>query len=352
MSKSTQPKAAEILGRYLQAVRFWLPKSQQSDITAELSEDLRAQIEDRETELGHPLDEAETMVILKRCGSPIVVASRYRPQTQLIGPILFPIYEFVMKLVILWTLIPVFIVIVGPAMILSTPNHWGAFMQTIGALWTALFISAGAITIVFAILERTEAKLQLVDKWDLRSLPQVPKESRPPSRTQTIFELVMGIVGIVWLLAVPHYPFLIFGPAAAFVKLAPTWRVFYLPMLLLAVAGVAHQITSLMRPQWTWFPAAARLLTTVLTLVLVNFMINAAARAGGGWHPFVVLADSVQPSLQHDRVEAIINVSILLCLVGTWIGLCIAGIVQTWELLRQFRRGTPLASGSALRCMF
>ena len=49
----------ELLERYLQAVKFWLPKEQKSDIIAELSEDLRSQIEERETVLGRKLSEAE-----------------------------------------------------------------------------------------------------------------------------------------------------------------------------------------------------------------------------------------------------------------------------------------------------
>jgi hypothetical protein len=58
-------KVMELLDRYLQAVRFWLPKAQQQDIIAELSSDLRSQIDDRETELGRPLDDAELEVILR-----------------------------------------------------------------------------------------------------------------------------------------------------------------------------------------------------------------------------------------------------------------------------------------------
>ena len=41
----------ELLDRYIQAVRFWLPKAQRDDIAAELSEDIRSQIEERESEL-------------------------------------------------------------------------------------------------------------------------------------------------------------------------------------------------------------------------------------------------------------------------------------------------------------
>ena len=93
---SSSPRnSTELIDRYLQAVRFWLPKAhRQDDLIAELGEDLRCQIEDKETELGHPLDKAEMAAILKRCGSPMMVAGRIAPQRHLIGPALFPIYEF------------------------------------------------------------------------------------------------------------------------------------------------------------------------------------------------------------------------------------------------------------------
>ena len=46
----------ELIDRYFQAVRFWLPKNQKQDIIAELSEDIRSQVEDREPELGRKLN--------------------------------------------------------------------------------------------------------------------------------------------------------------------------------------------------------------------------------------------------------------------------------------------------------
>ncbi len=112
---TTSSRNIDLIDRYLQAVRFWLPKTnRQEDLLAELGEDLRSQIDDKETELGHPLDKAEMAAILKRCGSPMMVAGRLGPQRQLIGPALFPIYEFVLKMVLLWILVPVFVFIVGP----------------------------------------------------------------------------------------------------------------------------------------------------------------------------------------------------------------------------------------------
>jgi hypothetical protein len=339
----------ELLDRYLQAVRFWLPKAQQQDIIAELSSDLHSQIEDREAELGRPLNDADLETILRKCGSPIMMASRYRPQTQLIGPELFPIYEFVLKVVLLWIQVPVFLVIVGPAMILTEANRWQAALETVSTLWTAMLVATGIITLIFAILERTQAKLQLFDKWSLRSLPPAPKVEKTPSRTQTVFELIFGIGGLLYLLAIPYAPFLILGPAAAFLKPAPMWHSFYLPLILLSIVGLMNQCASLARPQWTWLPPTARLLTTIFSLVVVNFMIKAASQTPNGeWHPFVVLANSAHASAQLNRVAAYVNLSVLLTVLVTWFGFAIAVLVQTWALMRHLRKRTAHTRDAAL----
>ena len=339
----------ELLDRYLQAVRFWLPKAQQQDIIAELSEDLHSQVEDKEMELARPLNDAEVEGILKRYGSPILVASRYRPQTQLIGPALFPIYWFILKMVLFWILVPIFIVVVGPATILPAADRGGALLQTLSTLWSTLFVAAGVITLVFAVLERTQVQFQILEKWDLRSLPPVPKPERPQSRTQSVFELVFGAIGLLWLLAAPYYPFLMFGPAASFLKPGPLWHTFYLPMIFLALVGVVHQGVSLLLPQWTWFPYAARLLTTVLTMVVLKFMTNAALpHSTGEWHPFIMLANAAQTSAQQAHVVAIVNSMLMLSLGGVWIGLSIAGVKQTWELLQQLRKGSTHARDPGL----
>ena len=66
---SSTDYSADLINRYLQAVRFWLPKThRQDDLIAELGEDLRSQIEDQEMELGHPLEKSEMAEILRRCG--------------------------------------------------------------------------------------------------------------------------------------------------------------------------------------------------------------------------------------------------------------------------------------------
>src|SRR5262245_11836285 len=89
----------ELVDKYVQAVKQYLPEGQQNDIARELAENLRAQMEDREESLGRPLTPDEQEAILKRMGNPAVVAGRYQTNPmrlsfgrELIGPVLFPIY--------------------------------------------------------------------------------------------------------------------------------------------------------------------------------------------------------------------------------------------------------------------
>ncbi len=71
----------EMIERYLEAVKFWLPKGQEDDIIEELSADIDAQVKEREAGLSRELSEAEVELILKQRGRPVVVANRFLPRS-------------------------------------------------------------------------------------------------------------------------------------------------------------------------------------------------------------------------------------------------------------------------------
>jgi hypothetical protein len=71
--------AMELVDRYIQAVRFWLPAGLRENIAAELSEDIHSQIEEKEAGLGRKLSEAELADVLRQHGRPVIVANRFRP---------------------------------------------------------------------------------------------------------------------------------------------------------------------------------------------------------------------------------------------------------------------------------
>lgn len=334
----------ELVNRYLQAVRFWLPRAQQEDIIAELSEDLHSQIEERETALGRPLERQEVEAILKQCGSPRAVAGRYQHEQYLIGPALFPIYRFVLRMVLLWILVPVFLLIVGPIMVLNSADHLSAAAGALGTLCTSMFVSAAIITLIFALLDRADARFGWAEKWSPQCLPPVQKNRRGPSPQHSVFEVICAVVGLGWLLAVPSSPFLIFGPAAAFLKPAPIWSTFYWPILGLAILSLLQQSAGFLRPQWNCLVPALRMLNSALGMTVLYFLLQTsmASASTADWHPFVIPTGSIVAG-DYLRTVAIVNVSVLVTLLFAWVGTAITTVNRTWQFLKFTRSGNPQA---------
>src|SRR5579864_2821946 len=161
----------ELLNRYLQAVKFWLPRAQQDDIVTELGEDIRSEIEERERELGRELHRTETEEILKQRGRPLLVAEKYLPQRFLIGPILFPAYWFVLKLVLACYILP-WVAVWGGFMTLDTSyriQHSGlGIARDAFTLWQIALTAFTVVTVVFAVLERIKDQSWLLEKWSPR----------------------------------------------------------------------------------------------------------------------------------------------------------------------------------------
>jgi hypothetical protein len=257
----------DLLDRYLHAVKFWLPKAQRQDIVSELSEDIRSQIEDKESELGRALTEAEIEATLVRIGRPVLVASRYLPQRHLIGPALFPIYVFVLKIVTACYLVPW--ILVGIGLLLYSPGyraaHGGGWFRALGTIWggfwmTAL-VAAGAVTAVFAALERGASKPEFLENWNPRRLPPVRDPNRIPRGT-SILELAVNIVFASWWILFMSTPTVLNRPDIQ-ITLAPGWIYFFWGYLILAAANIATAGANLLQPNWTRTTAGLRLVTNL-----------------------------------------------------------------------------------------
>jgi hypothetical protein len=255
----------ELLERYLQAVKKHLPWLRQDDIIAELRVNLEAQLEDKEAELGRKLSNAEMEAWLKQLGSPLHVAARYRPQQYLIGPAVFPIYWFVLRLALGWCT-----VIYAIARTVDTvANGLGsdALVRAVAQLLWVLLISAAVVTLIFALLERSGAKIPdkfaqgtaMSNDWPqgAMSLCDVRLDGRkkPKTYAQAVVEVIVGWIALMWFLLVPHYPFLLMGPGAIYLKmapyqLAPIWWTFYWCVVLLNAVELAWRMADLLRDRW------------------------------------------------------------------------------------------------------
>ena len=312
-----------LLDRYLQAVRFFLPRRQQDDIIRELSENLLSQMEDRAEELGRPLTEDEQADILRRHGHPMLVAGRYRSHQRLIGPTFFPIYVVALQAGVAMALLVTIVATTITSIVHGDPvRQWVAgFLAFPGR---ALMVFAWT-TLGFAALDLAQSRLKLAHRWDPRSLPKVVKPANLMSRGRSLCEFLLSSASAVWLMLAPWAPYLVFGPAAAFLEPAPIWRLAYLPMLLLTVAGAMLSFINFARPYWTPARSLMRAGIHVGTLLISANLLRAGEWVVG------VEGGRLPSGASPDQLVRLIN-------TGFQIGLSVAMVVSVIELLRELHR--------------
>src|SRR5215468_801147 len=240
-----------LVDRYLHSVEFWLPKEQQKDILAELSEDIRCEIEEKERAKGQKLTDPEIEALLKQRGSPFRVAGRYLPQRYLIGPAFFPLYMLVLKAILLCYLVPwlvswVAIVVFMPSYRAEHPGL--SVIWTLEGLWTITLYAFALATLVVALLERSARGKGFADSWERKWNLPAPREPHRIPRGDAVGQFLGGIVFALWWLGIIHRPQieglqLDFAPAV--------YRYVYWPILAVVLASAALAALNLLKPHWT-----------------------------------------------------------------------------------------------------
>jgi hypothetical protein len=310
----------ELLERYLQAVKKYLPARRQDDIIAELRANMESQIEDRESELGRPLSQGEMEDLLRKMGSPVMVASRYQPQQYLIGPALFPLYLYVLRIVVLWTLI-VYVVVISVVLPLLSPGYSdiaASFFRT-----PAILINVAAwVTFVFVAFEFFAARYpekfapfaNITDKWNPSSLPPLEKPVVPGGKTrsftQAVAEVVIGFLLLGWLLLIPSHPVVLMGPGAVILRvapyeLAPVWWMFYWSIIALNVVQLGWKTVDLARGNWQQPAPIRHIVFKALGVVPLALVLSSAD------HVYIMLKNpSADQATQYGRNLEVINNSI------------------------------------------
>ena len=281
----------DLVDRYLKAVEKALPEAQREDIIRELSEDIRSEMEDKQNEVGRSLTEVEQDAVLKQRGNPLVLAAGYRQDNrtltigrQLIGPVLFPFYVKVLS----FNLGLSFSVIAIIFMALGVSGQKVGFNDILSSCLLQLFIQLGAVTLIFSLIERHLTKHP--DRWDLsglgvpfelkinrKTLLECTHDGKRVPRLESVSIIIACTVALAWMTEVQRYPFLILGPAAMFLKLAPIWYQVFFPIVLLTVAEIVRATINLVRPDWTLFRTIFNVLVHSGGLLIVYFLIKAGS---------------------------------------------------------------------------
>ena len=331
----------DLLDRYLEAVKKHLPWQRQDDIIAELKANLEAQLEDKEIEQGRPLTASEMEAWLKELGAPMMVAARYQPQRYLIGPAIFPMYWYVLKIAMFWAFV-IYAIVSSVKIFAGDFSNGsaalGAVLQTPGVLLT----TAAWVTGIFALVEfgvsRSPSKCGpfagATSDWSVGTLPLVGADLRagkkPRSFAQAVAEVVFGFLLLIWLLLFPKNPWLLLGPGALYLRASPyhlaaVWVPFYWCVVALNVFQLAWQCVNLMRGRWQGRQPAQSLAIKTVGLIPIFVLFQAPG------HIYASLTNPAVDEALHGAHLAAINHGIYR---GVLFGCVIVGLQWLWEIGR------------------
>ncbi|MEV6367499.1 permease prefix domain 1-containing protein [Micromonospora musae] len=253
--------------RYLAATLRTVPAARREEISTELRGSIEDMIDGRRAD-GRDAEAAEREV-LTELGNPAKLAARYADRRlQLIGPTYYLAWERLMKLLL--SFVPA-VVALAVGLAEGTDGNGGDAIgkAVVAAIQTTVNIGFW-VTLVFAVLERTNAKLDLPE-WTVDQLPE--------DHTNRQIGLVDLAASVGWLVLViaylPIQHFRSFVPdndGGNLPIVDPALWSFWLPFLMVVlVASIGLEFAKYRAGHWTW------------PLVGVNAALNVAFSAPLIW---------------------------------------------------------------------
>lgn len=264
----------DLIDRYLAAVAALLPKAQRQDIVAELRDLVMNRIEEQEAALGRPLDKKETEALLREIGHPIAVAGRYGPRRALIGPELYPFWEFGVKALLV---IAAIAAVVPAAILLVTGEGDGRMIsRAVGDFVPTALTLVGFATLIGAAFERGWLKTEGLTDWKASDLPRLPSGGQlfAKSRFEGMFELAVTVLFIGWWTRLVPFPAgqLTNHREELTVVVSAMFQTLWWPILALAVIQIPSSLIAVIRPGWVRGRSAIEIVCSLGGLALVALL--------------------------------------------------------------------------------
>jgi hypothetical protein len=306
----------DLFDRYLQAVKKHLPLKRQDDIIAELRANMESQLEDKEASLGRPITTGEAEDWLKKMGSPMQVATQYQPQQYLIGPAIFPMYLFVIRMAFLWSTV-IYAIVSAILITTQTPNGV-AIIQAVLRIPVVLMTVAAWVTLAFAALEFVATRCPekcpsiagIYPKWSPGTLPPVEPASAPREKrrsyAQAVAEIVFGFLFLGWFVLVPQNPYVMFGPGAAYWQVSPyeladVWMTIFWCAVGLNLVQLIWRCIDLWRGAWRQTGLAQHIAVKLLAIAPLVVMLNVPG------HAYAILRHAATDQAAHGATLNSIN---------------------------------------------
>jgi hypothetical protein len=265
--------------RYVVEVSRMLPERNRADVVKEIRSLLQDALE-AEAPGGQPTDE-QVFAVLRQFGPPREMAMRYGASQYVIGPLLYPTFITVLRVVVGIVLaVSLFGVLLSLSQSSSTPDLGAIIGGVVGSLVQA----AAWVVLVFALVERLNLRRELekLDQaWDPRSLPAAGNADRV-SVVETIFTVIFNTIFIVLLSAN-------LDSLGRFVFQGSDWtspEIFsaeflrYVPWLIvLLAADVVLAVVTLIRGRWTPLLRALAIGVNLFGIALAWLMLTGPSLA-------------------------------------------------------------------------
>ena len=203
----------EYIERYLYEVGRRLPGKSREDIIKELRSLIQDELEARVGKGKAPSKE-DILAVLKQMGSPAEVAARYSEWPQyLVGPELFPVYKIVLAILVGVSVFAAVLSFIVQAAQTGPQGNIGPAVGTFfGAIFSGALSAVGAVTIIFAIIERVRKahreKFESAMKdmkdglekgfgWNPEKMQPVPRQQDTLRRGEMIAGIVFSTLAIV-----------------------------------------------------------------------------------------------------------------------------------------------------------
>ena len=265
----------KLLERYLQEIYQLLPVAERDDIISELEDNVRSEVEDIESKVDRPINEAEEEELLRRFDHPAIVAGRYRGSSscsfrfgkvEIVGPELFPFY--MRGLVWIGGATAAVVTMVWIGLMMAGKAHFGNLISGLGL---HIGIQFAIQTAVWGTVQAHARKFPR--QWKNPSA-EASGDPQRVSRLESFLQLVIilailpAVHGMLWAQN------LRFGP----LELAPIWHLIYFPVMALLMIDVIQALVNLVRPDLVQLRFVSHVVVTSGFLALCGVLL-----AEGEW---------------------------------------------------------------------
>lgn len=275
-------KEEKMRDSYIYEVTRRLPKGQRREVAMELRE-----------LIGDMAETQEMKAVLEKLGDPAKLAAGYRDDRKcVIGPAYYEDYLWILKLVTGAVALSA-AVSAGAAYFFQERELLAALGEFFSVLIGGILGGIGAVTLLFAVLERQKIRLDLkrqrewhTDRlgnrvWSIEQLVPAPEEPGRIDRGDTVVTLVFTLLFVLLLAIVPEWFGAYVFEDGRFVRTIPVFHLeqwgMLLPVFVLSLGiGFAGEVIRLAIGRYNWpvvgVTAVSGALQMVLNVILLRHL--------------------------------------------------------------------------------